>query len=208
MKRLILLVVLAILGGCPGRGPAAILTDQPQARGAYRYIAVDKDSSHAKTIETMLDRKQIVSRYAEGGDDRVAYVVHDGQKALFDKVPFQPLEKATLVVHVSRVSDINGWGAAIETARSPQAAPPARLRAREPRRRVRAAAAPRDVAAETVAATWSGGLDAVTVKQEVALFEVGYILAVEATLVTGNPFDEATQVSLYGMFQRSGYTRL
>jgi hypothetical protein len=199
--------VLATLGGCPS-APRPILTDQIQAKSSYRYVAVRKGSDQAKTIETMVDRSQIVARFAKG--DRVSYVVRDGvaTRPLFERVPFQSLDKATLVVHVARVSDINGWGTEVngEVHRDDT---------------LRLDLGKRDLAdaftilqkletapLEAIESVWPGRLGPVTTPKTVAMFERGYVVDVDAQLVTGNPFDAETRVALYGLAKQTGYTRL
>jgi hypothetical protein len=201
MKLLLLASTIATLAACPS-APRAILTDQTQA-GAYRYTAVNTKSDQAKTIDTQLAREQIVTRYATG--DRTAYVVNDRAAT---KQQFQSLDKAVLVVHLSRVSDINGWGVAVngEVHRATT------VKLEFPKARLAEAftllqkleTAP----LETIASVWPTSLAAIQSTKRVGWFETGYVVDVDARLLTGNPFDADTQVTLYRTQKRSGYFNL
>ena len=204
MRHLFLCVLLVILCGCPS-GPRPILTDLPQTAGGYRFVAVDDDSDFVSTIETMLDREAIVARYADDG--RVAYVVRDEEQAapLFDRVPFKPLDKATLVVRVMRVSDINGWGvevngeihadnelrASFDAANLSEAFELLQRLELDPW--------------QTIEETWPGALSKVASREQITLFERGFVVDLDAVLMTGNPFDVETHVPLYGTWKRSPY---
>jgi hypothetical protein len=205
MRHLLLVSFLAFLGACPS-APRPILTDLPQRPSSYRYVAASSDQ--AKTIEAFLAREAIVARFAHQG--RVAYVVRDGAatKPLFDKVPFRALDKATLVVHVARVSDINGWGTEVngEVHRDTT------LRLDFSRAELaRAFALLQRLETDPVAAVsaaWPNSLAQVDSSRAASIFERGYVIDVRAELVTGNPFDKETRVPLYRTAKRTGYTTL
>ena len=196
-----------ILCGCPS-GPRPILTDLPQTAGGYRYVAVDDESDFASTIETMLDREAIVARYADDG--RVAYVVRDEEQAapLFDRVPFKPLDKATLVVRVMRVSDINGWGVEVNGEVHRDATLRLAFGHGDLARAFALLQQLHTAPLDTLAKVSPDSLARVSVPKAVAMFERGYVIDISAELVTGNPFDVETRVPLYGMAQRTGYVEL
>ena len=203
MTHLLFVSLIAFLAGCPS-APRAILTDQTQTRAAYRYTAVHTKSEEAKTIDTQLAREQIVTRYATG--DHTAYVVHDHAKTkpVLDRVPFQSLDKATIIVRLARVSDINGWGVDVngEVHRATT------VQLEFPKTRLADAftllqkleTAP----LEAIASVWPTSLAEIQAKP-VGWYERGYVVDVDAQLVTGNPFDKDTHVTLYRAQKRSGY---
>jgi hypothetical protein len=201
MKHLLLASIVATVAGCPS-APRAILTDHAQQETSYSYTAV---ATKSDAIGSRVAREQIVTRYATG--DRTAYVLENTATDGLT-VPFKPLDKATLVVRVSRVSDINGWGTEVNgevhrfkelkleftKAQLPHAF--TMLQQLE--------TAPLD----TMASVWPTTMEEIQTDKEVSLFERGFVVAVDAKLVTGNPFDAETMVTLYRTQKRSGYFAL
>lgn len=201
MHHLLLASIIAFLAGCPS-APRPILTDQTQTKSSYRYTVVDTRSSHAKAIDTQLARDQIVTRYATG--NRTVYVVHD-RAALRDPRSFQALDRATLVVRLSRVSDINGWG--VDINGEVHRATTVQLEFH----RARLAKAftllqkLETAPLEAIASVWPTSLADLQSTTPVGWYERGYVVDVDARLVTGNPFDAETQVTLYRTQKRSSY---
>jgi len=204
MRTLLFVFALATLAACPS-APRPILTDAHETRSSYRYTSVDKRSDAATTIETMLGREAIVARFSDHG--RVAYVVRDdaATQPLFARVPFRSLDKATLVVRVMRVSDINGWGvevngeihadnelrASFDAANVSEAFELLQRLELDPW--------------QTIEETWPGALSKVASREQITLFERGFVVDLDAVLMTGNPFDVETHVPLYGTWKRSPY---
>jgi hypothetical protein len=200
MKQLLLASILALLAACPSPS-RSILTDQAQSKSTYRYTAVNTKSDQAKAIDAQ--REQIVTRYQTG--DRTAYVVPGSSKT---EVPMQSLDKATLVVHVARVSDINGWGTEVNGEVHRRTT----LKLEFPKAKLSTAftflqkleTAP----LEAIAEVWPTSMAEIQSSKPVGWYERGYVVDVDAQLVTGNPFDTETLVTLYRAQKRSGYYRL
>ena len=123
-------------------------------------------------------------------------------------VSFKSLDKATLVVRIARVSDIIGWGTEVngEVHRSTE------LELEFPKAQLPQAFTMlqqlETSPLEAIASVWPTSLAAIQTNKEVSLFERGYVVDVDAKLITGNPFDAATQVTLYRTQKRSGYFAL
>jgi hypothetical protein len=204
MRQLLLVAIVALLSACPS-APRPILTDLPQTRSEYNFVTVNK--AEASNVEARLDRAAIVTRYADDG--RIAYVVRAvDARRVRDQLPLRALDRATLVVRVARRSDINGWGVGVngEVHRTKTLELDV-----DGRRLANAFTLLQELHTsplQTIERVWPHSLDSIETPKEVALFETGYVVDVEATLVTGNPFDRETRVQLYGMSTRSGYRAL
>jgi hypothetical protein len=205
MRPLLLVIVAVLLAACPS-APRPILTDLPQTRSSYRYVTVNKQE--ASSVEAILDREAIVTRFADG--ERIAYVMRDADATdlVRDRFPLRSLDKATLVVRVARTSDINGWGVGVngEIHRTQTL----ELDLSKPQL-ADAFALLQELHTSplaTIERVWPNSLDTIETPNEVTLFERGYVVDVAATLVTGNPFDRETRVRLYGMTSRSSYRAL
>jgi hypothetical protein len=205
MRQLVLVALVAVLSACPS-APRPILTDSPQARSAYHFVTVNK--AEASNVEAMLERAAIVTRYSDHG--RVAYVVRDtdATKPVRDQLALRSLDKATLVVRVARTSDINGWGVGVNGEVHRTRTLELDLGTRQLASAFTLLQELHTTPLETIERVWPHSLDSIETPKEVALFERGYVVDVEATLVTGNPFDRETRVQLYGMSTRSGYRAL
>jgi len=207
MRTLLFILALTTLAACPS-APRPILTDAHETRSSYRFTSVDKRSDAATTIETMLGREAIVARYSD--HNRVAYVVRDdaASQPLFARVPFRSLDKATLVVHVARVSDINGWGVEVNGEVHRDATLRLAFGHGDLARAFALLQQLHTAPLDTLARVSPDSFARVSVPKAVAMFERGYVIDVSTELVTGNPFDAETRVPLYGMHQRTAYTWL
>ena len=176
---------------------------KPEAGPDYFYADVSKGKG--RKIERLADPALVTSRYGHA-KRRTTYVIQDGGVAGLPRFDFRTIDKATVKVQLSRISDVGGGGIdkgsvrreatftrdfpkadiyqAFELLQGLAADPVATLKTQAPEQ-------------------WATVGDAIQVDAQEAGFAVGIV----AELQTGNPLDPNDRITLYKLESRSAYQR-
>jgi hypothetical protein len=199
-------LTLLIVLGAAGCGPkTSLLTDQPQhPESTYYFATLSKRQGRA--VERLVPEGSVITRQSKSGRDWI-YIINDpGVATGLPRFEFKQVDKCEIRVQLHRLSDMAGRG----------------IDAGEVRRRdsfVREfkgvelvdavkllqtiAANPFDAAKKEAPEAW----ESVAQSTQVDDTEVGFVVSATAEVITGNPFDTNSRMTLYTLEAHSPYQR-
>ena len=175
----------------------------PEAGPDYFYADVSK--GNGRKIERLADPNLIIARYGYA-NRRTIYVIQDGGVADIPRFDFEVVEKATVKVELTRISDVGGSGIEKGAVRRE-----ATVTREFPKAEVhQAIELLQGLAKDPVATLKSRAPEEwATVGQTVQIDaqEAGFAVGIVAKLQTGNPLDPNDRITLYQLEARSPYQR-
>ena len=191
--------------GLLGCGPkSSFLTDGPQkASSSYFFSTLSKGK--ARKVERLVPSGSVITRQeVERG---WLYIIDD--PAVGEGLPrfgFSPLEACEVTVRLERLSDIDGRGVDNGDIRRHDSF----ARKFEGEGVADAIRLLQAIAADPFGAAKAEAPDAweaVAQDTQIDTGEVGFVVRATAEVVTGNPFDSSSRLTLFGLEARSGYQR-
>jgi hypothetical protein len=198
--------LLALAVGGTACGPkTSFLSDKPQVpENTYYFATLSK--RQARAVERLVPPHRLVSRQAKSKREWI-YVIND--PAVGEGLPrfeFQPLKKCEVAVRLERVSDLQGLGVNAGPVRRQETFTRecARDKLSEAIALLQALATdPFEAAKVAAPEAWR----AVAQETQVDPLEAGFAIQATAELITGNPFDPTSRLTLYKLEARSPYQR-
>lgn len=196
-------VALALGLSCTACSPVTSRLSDAKPEAGPDYFYADVTKGKGRTIERLSDPALIIARYGHT-NRRTIYLTQDGGVADIPRFDFKVVDKATVKVELSRISDVGGSGIdkgavrrettitrefpkaevhkAVEMLQGLATSPVATLKAQAPDEW------------ETVGHT-----------TQIDPQEAGFAIGIEAQLQTGNPLDPNDRITLYQLQTRSPY---
>ncbi len=197
--------VLALATFATGCSPVTSRLSDTKPEPGPDYFYADVSKGKGRKIERLSDPALVTSRYGHA-KRRTTYVIQDGGVAGLPRFDFRTIDKATVKVQLSRISDVGGGGIdkgavrreatftrdfpkaevylAFELLQGLAADPVATLQRQAPEQ-------------------WETVGQAIQIDAQ----EAGFAIGIEAQLQTGNPLDPNDRITLYRLESRSAYQR-
>lgn len=196
------LLVLALVIACAPKTP--LLTDRPQGPG-HTYFFSTLSKREGRAVERLVPDGAVVTRQAKT-KRKWMYLINDPGVAGLPRYDFAPLTKCEVTVRLERHSDSQGLGVNAGNVRKMETV----VLAFEGPKVSEAILLLQALATDPFAAAKTHAPDAwKTVAQETAVDELesGFVVKAHAELVTGNPFDTPSRVTIYQLDATSPYQR-